>query len=211
MNSIFTIVTVLIASLTFAQAQKLREPTQEEYQKALAEQMRISKLRYATLDAADRNKIPFLKDFLTLYPNAIVRYLSFAKADFPSLSVNTTLHDRYQFNLRVPVRYSKDNKEIIGYGEPICHLLEIISVTPRDDGAGGVELHGTKAGDLQEHFGLQNWDKLVESKGDFSTLGFKLKVTNPVPNFDLVKKDLKSLERKIPNPTEQDTAVNSQR
>lgn len=206
MNPIPTTVAVLIAGLAFAQAQEPREPTQEEYQEALAEQLRISKLRHAALDAADRTKIPYLKDFLTLYPDAVVRYLSFAKSDFPGLSVNTTLHDRYQFNLRVPVRYSEDSKKIISYGEPMCHILEVASVTPRDDGAGGNELHGTSGGDLQEHFGLKEWNSLVESKGDFSALGFKLKVANPVPNFDLVKKHLKSYERQMPNQAEQDGA-----
>ena len=101
-----TIVFVLIASQVLVQAQETREPTQEEYNKALAEQLRISQLRHAALDAVDRSKIPFLKDFLTLYPDSVVRYLSFAGADFPSLSVTTTLHDRYEFNMRVPVKYS---------------------------------------------------------------------------------------------------------
>ena len=182
------------------------EPTQEQVAEAFAEQIRISKLRHGLLDAADRKKIPYLKDFLTLYPDSIVRYLSFADADFPSLSVNATLHGRYQFNLRVPVRYSEDSAKIMGYGEPRCHLLEIDSVTPRDDGAGGTELQGTSGGDLQKHFGLKDWNKLVESKGDFSTLGFRLEVDKPVLNFDLVKKHLKSLERQIPNQAEQVSA-----
>lgn len=189
-----------------AQEKPKVEPTQEQVAEALAEQIRISKLRHGLLDAADRTKIPYLKDFLTLYPDSVVRYLSFAGSDFPSLSVNTTLHDRYQFNLRVPVRYSEDSSKIMGYGEPRFHLLEIASVTPRDDGAGGTELGGTSGGDLQEHFSLKEWKKLVESKGDFATLGFRLEVNRPVPNFDLVKKHLKSLERQKPNQAEQDGA-----
>jgi hypothetical protein len=188
------------------QAAKQLEELQKHLEEVYGDQIKVSKLRHAVLDAANRTEIPHLKDFLILYPDAVVRYLSFAKSDFPGLSVTTTLHDRYKFNLRVPVRYSEDNQKIIGYGEPMCHLLEIASVTPRDDGAGGAELHATSGGDLQEHFGLKDWKKLVESKGDFSTLGFKLKVTNPVPNFNLIKKDLKSLERQIPKQAEQDGA-----
>ena len=78
-----TLAFILMAAPVLAQAQEAREPTQEEYNKALAEQLRISKLRHAALDAADRTKIPHLKDFLTIYPDAVVRYLSFAGADFP--------------------------------------------------------------------------------------------------------------------------------
>jgi len=186
-----------------AQEKPKVEPTQEQVAEAFAEQIRVSKLRHGLLDAADRTKIPYLKEFLTLYPDSVVRYLSFADADFPSLSVNTTLHARYQFNLRVPVRYSEDSSTIVGYGEPRCYLLEIASVTPRDDGAGGTELGGTSGGDLQEHFGLEEWKKLVESKGDFAPLGYRLDVDRPVPNFDLVKKHQKSLERQIPKQAEQ--------
>lgn len=194
-----TLAFVLMAVPVLAQAQDRREPTQEEYNKALAEQLRISKLRHATLDAADRTKIPYLRDFLTLYPDSVVRYLSFAGADFPSLSVTTTLHDRYEFRMDVPVKYSDDHLKILGYGEPECHLMEVDSVTPRDDGAGGIELGGTSGGALQKHFGNKEWGALVESKGDFSVLGYEIKKGKPVPNFNLVIKHLKSLERRISN------------
>jgi hypothetical protein len=123
----------------------------------------------------DRSAVPYLKDFLTLFPGAVVRYLSFADADFPSLSVTTTLHNRHQFNLHVPVRYSADNLKIVCYGAPKCHLLEVESAIPRDDGSGGNELGGTNGGHLQKQFGIKEWETLVESKGDFSVLGYEMK------------------------------------
>lgn len=180
-----------------AQDQKQREITQEEYLKLMAKQAAMSKLRYATLDAVDRKKVPYLKDFLALYPDAIVSYLSFARSDFPGLSVTATLHNRYKFNLRIPIKYSADNTEIINYGSPVCHLIEIKSVQPRDDGRGGIELGGTMGGDLQKHFGAKELQKVIESKGDFSVLGFKLREKAPVKNFDLVIKSLKQRERII--------------
>lgn len=193
-----TLVSVLIAAPVLAQAQEANEATQEDVANALVEQIRISTLRHSALDAADRKKIPHLKDFLVLYPDSNIQYLSFADADFPSLSVTTTLHDRYKFNMRIPVTYSKDNRTIIGYGSPQCHLLEIESVDRRGD-----ELGGTSGGDLQKHFGEEEWKALLEAKGDFSKLGYELKKDAPVPDFDLVIKHLKSLERRLPNPAEQ--------
>ncbi|GAA5496424.1 hypothetical protein Rhal01_02607 [Rubritalea halochordaticola] len=197
-NTMFIFMTLPLIAWSEAQERQDPEPNQEEAADALADQIRVYKLRHELLDATKRKEIPYLKDFIALYPESVVRYLSFAKADFPSLSVNTTLHDRYQLNMRIPVRYSEDNKKIIGYGEPLCYLSEISSVTPRDDGAGGTELGGSSGGDLYKHFGLQDWKKLVEAKGDFASLGLKLEVNKSVPNFNLVKKHLKSLERKIP-------------
>lgn len=197
MKTTLTLAFVLMAAPVLARAQEAREPTMEEYEKAVAEQVRISKLRYATLDAADRSKIPFLKDFLTLYPDTVVQYLKISGADFPSLSVTTTLHDRYEFRMDIPVKYSDDHLKIVSYGEPQCLLMEVASVSTRDDGRGGIELESTTGGDLQKHFGINEWEALVESKGDFSVLGFKMEKGKPVPNFEFVTKHLKSSERRI--------------
>lgn len=159
--------------------------------------------RFAVLDAVDRTKVPHLKEFLALYPEAVVRYLSFAGGDFPSLDVTTTLYGRYEFNMRIPVTYAADNRTIAGYGSPECHLLEIASVDRRGDGSGGIELGGTSGGELQKHFGEKEWKALVAARGDFAKLGFELKKDAPVPDFDLVVKHLKSLERKLPKKAEQ--------
>jgi hypothetical protein len=173
-----------------------KEVTQEEYSKFLAEQANISTLRYKALDSVDRNKIPYLKDFLTIYPEAIIRYLSFAGTDFPGLSINTTLYNRYRLNMRIPIKYSDDNTKILSYGLPQCHLLEIISVKTRQDGFGVKELHGYSGGELQKHFGDEEWQALFKAKGDFSVLKYKLKKDKPVANFNLVIKSLKSREHK---------------
>jgi hypothetical protein len=172
------------------------EITQEEYNKLLAEQIKISSLRYATLDSEDRKMTPNLKDFLAIYPESIIRYLSFAETDFPGLSANTTLYDRYKLNMRIPVRYSDDHTKVLSYGLPICYLLEIRSVDSRDDGLGGTELGGYSGGDLQKHFGDAEWQKLFKANGDFSVLGYELKQDKPVKNFKLVIQDLKNLEHK---------------
>jgi hypothetical protein len=195
MNPTLILAFVLLAASVLARAQVAKEPTQEEFDKAVAEQLRISNLRYATLDAADRSKIPFLKDFLTLYPDTFVQYLKVSGADFPSLSVTTTLHDRYEFRMDIPVKYSDDHLKIVSYGEPQCHLMEVASVSTRDDGAGGIVLESTSGGDLQKHFGINEWEALAESKGDFSVLGFKIEKGKPVPKFEFVIKYLKSRER----------------
>ena len=173
-----------------------KELTQEEYNKLLAEQVKISSFRYATLDSEDRKKTPHLKEFLAIYPESIIKYLSFAETDFPGLSVNTTLYDRYKLNMRIPVKYSEDHTKVLSYGLPICYLLEIRSVDSRDDGLGGTELGGYSGGDLQKHFGDTEWQTLFKANGDFTVLGYELKQDKPVKNFKFIIQDLKSSERK---------------
>jgi biopolymer transport protein ExbD len=174
---------------------KSDEPTQDDYDKVFLEHMKIGNLRRATLNAQDRNNIPHLKDFLQLYPDSVVRYIAMTGAHFPSLSVTTKLHGRYELRMDVPVQYTEDHLKIAGYGQPSCYLEEVASVITRDDGAGGTELSGTEAGSLQKHFGLKEWEALVGSKGDFSVIGCELNKDNPVPNFDLVIRVKKSFEQ----------------
>ena len=193
---------LLTMAPALAQSQKTAELTPEQMLQALAAQgfakeLRISQLRHAALDAVDRKKVPYLKEFLELYPNAVVRYLSLANAEFPSLCATTTLHDRYEFEIRIPVHYSPDNRAVTGYGTPEFDLLEIESVTTRD----GL-LAGTSYGDFQKHFGEGKWEKLVASKGDFAALGWVLKKDAPVKHFDAVIAHQKSLERTISSPLE---------
>ncbi|MDX1679325.1 MAG: hypothetical protein R3242_01225 [Akkermansiaceae bacterium] len=152
-----------------------------------------SELRHETLDALDRTTVPYLGDFLRLYPKATVRYLSFGDAEFPSFSATTTLYDRYEFNLRIPVFYSEDNKAVTGFGEPLLHFMEVRSVTEQD----GVVTKN--AGELQKSFSETEWEALVAADGDFSELGLELIEDRPVPNFDLVKDLLRKTERVIPN------------
>lgn len=183
-------------------------PTQEDYNKALGEQIKVGSQRRSTLDAQDRNKIPHLKDFLQLYPDSVVSNVALTgAADFPSLSVTTWLHGRYELRMDVPVQYSEDHLKIAGYGEPRCFLLEIKSVMTRDDGAGGTELGGTRGGSLQKHFGLKEWEALVGSKGDFSVIGCELRKDNPVPNFDLVIKAQKRSEQEMSQLTPDTSAL----
>jgi hypothetical protein len=193
---------LLTMASAFAQNQKATELTPEQIMQTLAAQafakeLRISQLRHAALDAVDRKEIPHLREFLKLYPDAVVRYLSFANAEFPSLCATTTLYNRYEFEIRIPVNYTPDNRAVTGYGPPQCHLLETESVKTRDGLAAE-----TSYGDLQKHFGEGDWKKLVASKGDFAALGWVLKKDAPVKHFDAVIAHRKSLARKIPRPLE---------
>jgi hypothetical protein len=149
-----------------------------------------NEIRFATLDAVDRSKIPHVREFLALYPQATVRYLDFAETEFPGLSLDAMLYDRYVLNLRLPVDYSADSRAIVKYGDPQFLLTEISSVTEL---AG--RLHETMYGSLQLHFGAVEWAKVVAAKGDLSVLGQPLEKGKPVKDFALVRKSYDELKR----------------
>ncbi len=139
-------------------------------------------VKFRTLDAADRAKIPHVAEFLALYPDATIAYLDFAGSEFPGLSLDALLHERYVLNLRVPVHYADGGTRIDRYGDPAFFLVEVDGVTAR-----GGHLKETRYGDQQVHFGAAEWKKLLAAKGDFSALGHPLEKSRPVPDFHLVR------------------------
>jgi hypothetical protein len=138
---------------------------------------------FHTLDAADRAKIPHVAEFLALYPDATIAYLDFAGSEFPGLSLDALLHERYVLNLRLPVHYAVGGTRIDRYGDPAFFLVEVDRVTDR-----GGYLGETRYGDTQVHFGAAEWKKLLAAKGDFGVLGHPLEKSRPVPDFHLVRK-----------------------
>jgi hypothetical protein len=88
-------------------------------------------VKFHSLDAADRAKIPHVAEFLALYPDATIAYLDFAGSEFPGLSLDALLHERYVLNLRLPVHYADGGTRIDRYGDPAFFLVEVDGVTAR--------------------------------------------------------------------------------
>ncbi len=66
---------------------------------------------------------------------------------------------------------------IASYSEPQFWLLEVSSVSPSG---------WSTSSDNQRRFGLADWEKVVNSGGDLSVLGFKMEKDRSVPGFDKV-------------------------
>ena len=149
--------------------------------------------RFDALDKVDRNAIPVGSEFIRLFPDATIRYLDFSGSDFPGLSYDTTLFQRYTLNLLIPVFYSKEDAEdcsVSGFGSPVFHVLEVRKVVPRDGRVGEV-----RYGDQQFQFGQDEWNKLIAAGGDFTAIGHPLKKDQPVEGFDLIKAQNEELSR----------------
>lgn len=101
-------------------------------------------------------------------------YITYSK-DSPVFNSVAYFGDRYELTMQVPVNIkSKTSGSVTG--EPKFYLNEIESITVFP--SGGVSTSYSR--DL--HFGSAEWQKVFESKGDFSTIGFDIKPTG-VANF----------------------------
>ena len=86
---------------------------------------------------------------------------------------------RYSLTMQVEVKVDRAFSKIVEVvGEPKFYLVEIAHVERLNDGRVG---GGNGEGFV---FGPKDWSKVVKAKGDFSVIGIKLKLHQPVKDFD---------------------------
>jgi hypothetical protein len=151
--------------------------------------------RFDALDKVDRNSIPVGSNFIRLYPDATIKYLDISGSDFPALSYDTTLFQRYTLTLEIPVFYSKDeggDTSVSGFGDPKFYVFEVQKIVPRDGRVGEVDY-----GNQQFQFGRDEWKKLMAADGDFTAIGHPLIKDQPVEGFELIKAQNAVLSRMV--------------
>ena len=127
---------------------------------------------FKALDAA-RPSAPYVTDFVRLFPEAIVTNRFFSRAGQPpGFNVEVDLYERYELLMQLPVLFDPTEDNVIGYGEPRFHILEISSQKGRDTSF-------NRAGDRR--FGSAEWQKIVEKGGDFNAIGYTMITDQPVP------------------------------
>ena len=97
---------------------------------------------------------------------------------------NTEVHfaGRYCLTMQVDVKVNSSFSKIVEViGEPKFYLGEITGVEVFPDGTVGAS---SDQGCQYAEFGLKEWNKVVQAKGDFSVVGVPIKKGQPVPNFE---------------------------
>jgi len=153
------------------------------------------------------NAVPYATDFARLFPGA-ASYLSYftGLAGSSSLVMENLLFDRYQLIMKVPVTFDTSRRKVHTFAEPEFLLLEISQVTVerrvgRDPDGNPVTaeiLHPGKSGDRSLRFGAVEWKKVVEARGDFSVIGFKVLTNSPASGFDDLRKNWEMRMKKQP-------------
>jgi hypothetical protein len=153
-----------------------------EYWTLLLQESEKGKERFKALDHA-RTSAPCLQDFLRLFPEAEVNYSYWGGSSEPGYVAEVDLHGRYEFELRLPVRFDSSRRSIIGCGEPTFCLRELAMQAGR-------ERSYNQASDRQ--FGTAEWRKIVESGGNFQAIGYSMVTDQPAPGY----RDRKQLKEK---------------
>ena len=133
---------------------------------------------FAALDAA-RPSAPYVSEFVRLFPGTQVRYRYFTSTGEPGFDLSADLHERYELILQLPVIFDASGKKVVGYGEPNFYLREVTQVERAANG-NAVESYSPSGGG---HFGRSEWQKIVESGGDFGVIGYTIVTNRPVDGF----------------------------
>jgi hypothetical protein len=70
--------------------------------------------------------------------------------------------------MALPVRFDEKRTKVVAWGEPSFYFLEYSRVTPYKS------YHDAEASEPRWRFGKEEWEKLYQSGGDFSSIGIQL-------------------------------------
>ena len=124
--------------------------------------------------------IPWVRDFMRLFPGTRNSF-SYYTGQFgsPNWNSEVALYRRYVFTMQVPVTFDWSRTRVVGWGKPTFVLMESTTVTPLPTGQSEIT-HGAYL-----NFGEDEWRRVVEDGGSFSSLGIELIKDRPVPGFEL--------------------------
>jgi hypothetical protein len=95
-------------------------------------------------------------------------------------NTNAYFGGRYQIHMTVDVEIDYSNFTVRQLGEPEFRLYEYSKIY---DPYGDKEVYGGTVG-RQIEFSVEDWQKVFESKGDFSVIGVALLQNVPLKDFD---------------------------
>ena len=85
----------------------------------------------------------------------------------------------------INIELSATRTELVKYEDAKVYLVEYTKIKKLANGGLSIKSHG-----IQHHFGVDEWNKIYEAKGDFNVLGIELKKDHPVNGIEyLVEKE----------------------
>ncbi|MEO8257858.1 MAG: hypothetical protein ABI868_10985 [Acidobacteriota bacterium] len=117
------------------------------------------------------------KEFAALYPQA-TEGITYFSSDKPAWRSEAGIHDRYCLSLRLPITISASWTHSSPAGEPHFFLAEVAFVQRLSGNQFSISY-----GKTHKEFGLPEWNTLVKSHGDLSTLGIEVIKDKPIADF----------------------------
>lgn len=141
---------------------------------------------YAIAVESVRSNLPLVREFHKTYPDALSFIAHFAANDRRETAWNsvTTLYDRYELTLKIPIELTEDHREVSFHGDPEFYLTEITKV--ENLGRGRFSLHSG----FDKDFGAETWKEVKQTEGRIEKVFDGIRTDAPVPGFERYKKKL---------------------
>lgn len=122
------------------------------------------------------SSIKEVKEFEALFPNSdhFITYYSGTKGD-PRWNSKCRIHDRYDLTMQFYISFDHSRLHPKRIGDATFYLKELKEIRHHKDGR--ISESYTRR---QIKFGDNEWQKLVDSKGDFSVIGFPMILDEPI-------------------------------
>jgi hypothetical protein len=135
----------------------------------------------ATAQANGVSEIPEVSQFAALFPGAYHFITHYSGTKGPSYwNSKAGLHGRYIVTLTFPIEFDATRTHPRRTGPAAIFLKEVSEVRTRADGT----VDGTSYTTKQFKFGIEEWERVVKSGGDWSVLGIQMITDKPIEHFE---------------------------
>jgi hypothetical protein len=124
---------------------------------------------------------PASKEFQALFPlnSAIVTTLDRTNTP-PHFVLEGIVHGRYLVTMQLPLIVQRSNLRVTAMGNPSFILQEFSMIRWNANGQCETRYNSN----AERRFGIEQWQRLVRSRGDLSVLGLKPVTNAPLPKIE---------------------------
>ncbi len=133
--------------------------------------------RRLAIHASARNSVAFPREFELLFSGG--RTSASESALGWSYNVEVGLYGRYHLKGSVPLTVDTNTMTVIRADSPEIYVREYARIIPAGGNIGGSATFSTNQIQLR----AAEWRKLVDSRGDFSAVGYLMVTNMPLPHF----------------------------
>ena len=175
------VVYALFAGCFKSAAPDLNASTNAEQQasafETLKQKVDAIEVTYHQAITSGKNDIQPVEEFCALFPST-ENFISYYTSTQGSASWNAHigLYGRYVLALQTDIQMNADRTKIVRYGPPQFTFREIDTISPDGRSAS----YNRRS---ERKFGVSEWKKLFESKGDFTSIDIHPTTNEPVPHF----------------------------
>lgn len=150
-----------------------------DYRQSLLKEGQYLESRRNAVLASARRSVAFAREFDHLFSGG---HATAGEGRFGwEYDFQVGLYGRYVVEGRVPLTVDTNTMTVVSSGPPVIYVREIDRIIAPSDGGGSATFTTNQA-----QLDAIEWERLIDSHGDFSVVGYTMITNTPLPNFDRI-------------------------